>query len=261
MDEVCAPAWFSIDQSKLMEGRFAPRELDRYGERLAWSLAVALAALAIFLFWRRGVWIGSLIVIFSVCIVAAILISYGNWMERRTEIQLMEQAVVYRNPLRELLVEWASVKAVYIYPRGDGWRVIVEGDRTVREKRFRKWSPFFFLGREVSGKTLGIVGLGRIGKAVARRARGFEMPVLYYNRRRIQETEEKALGAVYVDLKTVLARCDFLTLHVPLTEETFHLISKEELQMMKPTAFLINASRGPVVDEKALVQEIGRAHV
>ena len=130
MDEVCAPAWFSIDQSKLMEGRFAPRELDRYGERLAWSLAVALAALAIFLFWRRGVWIGSLIVIFSVCIVAAILISYGNWMERRTEIQLMEQAVVYRNPLRELLVEWASVKAVYIYPRGDGWRVIVEGDRT-----------------------------------------------------------------------------------------------------------------------------------
>jgi glyoxylate reductase len=140
-------------------------------------------------------------------------------------------------------------------------RRIVEGDRTVREKRFRKWSPFFFLGREVSGKTLGIVGLGRIGKAVARRARGFDMPVLYYNRRRIQETEEKALGAVYVDLKTVLARCDFLTLHVPLTEETFHLISKEELQMMKPTAFLINASRGPVVDEKALVQALKKGHI
>ncbi|MFN2149475.1 MAG: hypothetical protein ACK2T2_13900 [Anaerolineales bacterium] len=122
-----APEWFAADVHVPREGNFTPRALDRYGERLAWSLAVALAALTIFLFWRQGVWIASLIVIFSLCLVAALLISYGNWMERRTEIWITKEGVRYQNPLRQILVKWESIMAVNIYPRGDGWRVIVEG--------------------------------------------------------------------------------------------------------------------------------------
>ena len=133
-------------------------------------------------------------------------------------------------------------------------RRIVEGDRMVREGRFKFWAPMLFLGREVTGKTLGIIGMGKIGKAVAVRARAFDMRILYHNRKRIDSKEEKTLRAKYVDLKTLLKKSDFISLHVPLTEETKHLIGKNELSLMKSTAFLINTSRGPVVDEEALVE-------
>jgi glyoxylate reductase len=133
-------------------------------------------------------------------------------------------------------------------------RRIVEGDRMVRESCFKFWAPMLFLGREVTGKTLGIIGMGKIGKAVAVRARAFDMRILYHNRKRIDSKEEKTLRAEYVDLKTLLTESDFVSLNVPLTEETKHLIGKNELSLMKSTAFLINTSRGQVIDEKALVE-------
>ncbi len=133
-------------------------------------------------------------------------------------------------------------------------RRIVEGDKMVREGRFKYWAPMLFLGREVTGKTLGIIGMGKIGRAVAVRARAFDMRILYHNRKRIDSEGEKDLRAKYVDLKTLLKESDFVSLNVPLTEETKHLIGKNELSLMKPTAFLVNTSRGPVIDEKALVE-------
>lgn len=135
-------------------------------------------------------------------------------------------------------------------------RRIVEGDRMVREGRFKFWAPMLFLGREVTGKTLGIIGMGKIGKAVAVRARAFDMRILYHNRKRIDSKDEKNLRVEYVDLKTLLTESDFISLNVPLTEETKHLIGKNELSLMKSTAFIINTSRGPVIDEKALVEAL-----
>jgi len=132
-------------------------------------------------------------------------------------------------------------------------RRIPEMDRRTRAGEFRWWAPMLFLGREVSGKTLGVVGMGRIGKAVARRAKGFDMRVLYHNRVRLDPAEEQALRAEYADLPTLLREADFVSLHVPLTDETRHLIGPKELALMKPTSYLINTSRGPVVDENALV--------
>lgn len=135
-------------------------------------------------------------------------------------------------------------------------RRLVECDRITREGRFQYWAPMLFLGREVSGKTLGIIGMGEIGKAVAKRARGFDMRILYHNRYRLEISEEKTLPAEYVSLKTLLMESDIVSLHVPLTEQTKHCIGKDELSVMKPTAYLINTSRGPVVDEGALVNAL-----
>jgi glyoxylate reductase len=132
-------------------------------------------------------------------------------------------------------------------------RRIVEGDRIVREKRFHFWSAFNFLGSEVSGKTLGIIGMGRIGRAVACRARGFSMRVIYHNRHRLSIEQEKKLGARYLELNGVLEQADYLSLHVPLTPQTYHLIGADQMLRMKPGAFLINTSRGSVVDEPALL--------
>ena len=128
-------------------------------------------------------------------------------------------------------------------------RRVVEGDAMIRADKFPVWSPFNFLGSEVSGKTIGIVGFGRIGQAVARRALGFGMQVLYHANR--QTPERDALGA-YSDLTALLWQSDVVSLHVPLTQETRHMIGAEELALMKDTAFLINTARGPVVDEEAL---------
>jgi len=135
-------------------------------------------------------------------------------------------------------------------------RRVVECDKATREGRFQYWAPMLFLGREVTGKTLGIIGLGEIGKAVARRAKGFKMRVLYHNRRRIASSEEKELMAEYADLQKLLAESDLVSLHIPLTSETRHFIGKEEFSLMKPTAYLINTSRGPVVDEQSLLEAL-----
>lgn len=134
-------------------------------------------------------------------------------------------------------------------------RRLVEGDEYGRKGAYKGWEPEMFLGRDVYGKTLGIVGLGRIGTNVARRAAGFKMKVLYYERDRNEE-REKELGIEYADLNTLLGQSDYVSLHVPLTDETRHMINGENLALMKPTAFLINTARGPVVEEHALVRAL-----
>ncbi len=135
-------------------------------------------------------------------------------------------------------------------------RRVVEGDAYTRKGRWKTWGPMAMLGHDVHHATLGIVGLGRIGTAVAKRAEGFNMQILYYDQaRRLQE--EKELGVKYIpNLLELLSSADFITLHVPLTAETHHLIGTAELAAMKPTAILINTSRGPVVDQKALYQAL-----
>lgn len=135
-------------------------------------------------------------------------------------------------------------------------RRLVEGDERTRSGEFRFWAPLLFLGRDVSGKTLGIVGMGQIGKAVVRRAKGFGMRVMYHSRKRLDPQEEGRLGVEHVSLDDLLRRSDFVSLHVPLTEQTRHLISTRELTLMKPTAYLINTSRGPVVDESPLFEAL-----
>ncbi len=132
-------------------------------------------------------------------------------------------------------------------------RRVVEADKYLRSLKWKGWELMDFLGYDVHHKVLGICGLGRIGRGVARRARGFEMEILYTDINRVESCVEEELEARFVDKKTLLSRSDFITLHVPLFPETTHYISKEELSLMKPNAILINASRGPVVDEKALV--------
>jgi glyoxylate reductase len=135
-------------------------------------------------------------------------------------------------------------------------RRVAEADRYVRSKRWvHPWGPKMFLGSDVYGKTLGIIGLGRIGKAVARRAKGFDMKVLYYDVQRDRRAEEE-LGVTYRSLEEVLRESDYITLHVPLTKETFHLIGRRELSMMKRGAYLINTSRGAVIDEKELYRAL-----
>ena len=134
-------------------------------------------------------------------------------------------------------------------------RRVAEGDRFVRAGKWTTWGPMLLLGKDVHGATLGLIGLGRIGWAMAKRARGFDMKVLYYNRTR-KEQAEKELGIEYVELKTLLKESDFVSLHVPLNKETKHLINKETLGMMKNTSMLVNTTRGPVVDEAALYQAL-----
>ena len=132
-------------------------------------------------------------------------------------------------------------------------RRVAEGDRFVRTRGWQGWGPLQFLGADVTGATLGIVGLGRIGKAMVRRARGFDMNVIYWNRTRLDPAEENALGVSYRSLNEVCAESDFVSVHVALNSETTHLIGREQLELMKPEAFIINTARGPVIDEKALV--------
>jgi glyoxylate reductase len=133
-------------------------------------------------------------------------------------------------------------------------RRVVEGDRVMRAGEFRGWGPLYMLGTEVTGATLGLIGPGRIAAAVARRAAGFRMPVLYHGRRPSPELD--ALGARSCGLEELLRSSDFVSLHVPLTDATRHMIDARALALMKPTAFLINTARGPVVDEAALVEAL-----
>jgi len=135
-------------------------------------------------------------------------------------------------------------------------RRIAEGDARIREGKFKFWAPLQFLGWKVTGKTLGIVGMGRIGQAVAKRARGFDMKVVYYSRSRLDPSQEKNLGVSYMSLDELLKEADFVSIHVPLSPATRHLIGSRELDIMKPSACLINTARGAVVDEKALVRAL-----
>ncbi|RAI43603.1 2-hydroxyacid dehydrogenase [Rhodoplanes roseus] len=134
-------------------------------------------------------------------------------------------------------------------------RRIVEADKFVRAGKWGSWAPLFFMGLDVDGRTLGLAGAGRIGKNVARKAAAFGMKILYTDVKPDPDFE-KSLGARFVDKATLLAESDYVTLHVPLIPATKHYIGEAELKAMKPTAVLINAARGPVVDEKALARAL-----
>ncbi|MGW7900297.1 2-hydroxyacid dehydrogenase family protein [Staphylococcus shinii] len=134
-------------------------------------------------------------------------------------------------------------------------RRIVEGDKLCRTTGFDGWAPLFFRGREVSCKTIGIIGLGEIGSAVARRAKAFDMNVLYTGPNQ-KVDREREIGAKYVDLDTLLKNSDFVTINAAYNPKMHHQIDTEQFKMMKPTSYLINASRGPIVHEQALVQAL-----
>jgi glyoxylate reductase len=135
-------------------------------------------------------------------------------------------------------------------------RRVVEGDRYVRDGRWTRWDFSILWGADIHGKTLGIVGFGRIGRAMAKRARGFDMRVLYQDAVPADPVAERELNASRVDLTTLFRESDFVTLHTPLLPETRHLVNAQSLRTMKKTAYLVNASRGPVVDEAALVHAL-----
>ena len=136
-------------------------------------------------------------------------------------------------------------------------RRVVEGDNCTRSGKWLSWGPRMLLGQDIHHATLGIIGLGRIGAEIAKRARGFSMQVLYHDKIRCSKAEEKRLGAEYVpQLPELLARADFISVHVPLSPETRHLIGAAEFNLMKPNAVFVNTSRGPVVDQKALYQAL-----
>lgn len=135
-------------------------------------------------------------------------------------------------------------------------RRVVEGDQFFRGGRYKGWGILMLLGEDVYAKTLGIVGFGRIGQAVAQRATGFSMDILYYDPVIQAEDAARRVGARRVELDTLLRESDYVTVHTPLVPETRHLIGMPELQKMKSTAYLINTSRGPVVDEGALVDAL-----
>ncbi len=131
-------------------------------------------------------------------------------------------------------------------------RRVVEADKLTRAGGWKTWGPMFMLGTDIFGATLGIVGFGRIGQAIARRAAGFNMRILMYDRNPSQEAAE-AYRATWVPLERLLAESDFVTIHTSLNDETLHMFGAEQFKLMKPTAILVNTSRGPVVDQPALV--------
>jgi len=135
-------------------------------------------------------------------------------------------------------------------------RRIVEGDKNTRNGTFHGWSPLYHLGTDLTDKTLGIIGMGNIGQSVARRARGFEMKIAYYDPYRLSKTKEKELGIDYQPFDSVLENADFLSLHLSYVPKLWHLIGMKELAKMKQTAYLINAARGPLVDENALLEAL-----
>lgn len=136
-------------------------------------------------------------------------------------------------------------------------RRVVEGDQLLRAGVFPGAQSAHLLGGWVHGKTIGLIGGGgRIGKAVAKRAQGFSMRTLYWTPRRKPESEERAAGLEYVSYDQLLSQSDFVSVHAPLNDQTRHLVGERELRLMKPTAYLVNSSRGPIVDEKALVRAL-----
>ncbi len=140
-------------------------------------------------------------------------------------------------------------------------RRLGEGERLVRRGEWQGWGPLQLLGGEVHGKTLGLIGMGRIGQAVAHRARGFNMRVLYHSRTQLPANLETELAARHVGLDELLATSDFVSLHAPLTSQTHHLLNGSRLAKMKPTAYLINTARGPLVDEAALVEALRQGQI
>ena len=187
-------------------------------------------------------------------IVAQMAVGFDN-----IDIKEATRRCIYVTNTPEVLTEttadfaWALLMAIA--------RRVVEADKYVRTGQWKvSWHPSMLLGRDVHGATLGIVGAGRIGAALARRAKGFDMKILYYDVVPRPDLE-KDLGAKHVDLDTLFRESDFVSVHVPLMKETYHLVDARKLSLMKKTAYLINNSRGPTVDEKALYDALKEGRI
>ena len=182
-----------------------------------------------------------------------IVSNYAAGFDNINVSELSERGVVAVNTpsdeVNEAVAEhtWALLLALA--------RRIVEADEAVKRVAYSGWEPAIFLGVSLSGKTLGIIGLGRIGSMVARRARGYNMRV-FYNKRSPDPEAEKELGVEFADLDRLLGESDFVSLHVPLTDETRHMMNAGTFAKMKKGSFLINTARGPIVDEHALVNAL-----
>ena len=148
---------------------------------------------------------------------------------------------------------WALIFAVA--------RIIPQSDRFIREKKFKGWKLDLFLGKEITGKRLGIIGMGRIGKAVALRAQAFRMKTVYFDPHRLTPEEEKTYKASFCPLDELFSSADIITIHASLNPQTFHLISKEKITLIKKEAILINVARGPIIDEKALADALERRKI
>lgn len=164
-----------------------------------------------------------------------------------------EQGIVVTNTPGVLTDSTADMAWALIFSIA---RRIVEGDKLTRAGKFTGWAPLFLLGGDIMGKTLGIIGAGRIGTAMAMRSRGWNMNVLYTTQRNRNVLLEESFGAKRVELETLLRGSDFISIHTPLSEKTKHLISAKEFSLMKRTAYLINTARGAVIDEAALVNAL-----
>ncbi|NWF59408.1 MAG: D-glycerate dehydrogenase [Fischerella sp.] len=140
-------------------------------------------------------------------------------------------------------------------------RRVVEGDRFTRAGEWRTWEPDLLLGPNVTGATLGIVGFGRIGQAIARRAKGFNMRILYTSRHRCDPELEQSLGVEFVKFEQLLQESDFVTIHTPLSDDTYHLFGEPQFALMKPSAILINTARGAIVDSDALYQALSSGEI
>jgi len=143
---------------------------------------------------------------------------------------------------------WALILAVA--------RKIPQADRFTREKKFKGWTLNLFLGKEITGKRMGIIGMGRIGKAVALRSRGFKMEIVYTDPHRLSPKEEREYNAMFLPLDELLSTSDIVTIHSNLNPKSFHLINEEKIALMKKDSILINASRGPIIDEKILLKAL-----
>lgn len=138
---------------------------------------------------------------------------------------------------------------------------IVEGDKKMRREGFPGWAPLYFLGHEIAGKTLGIVGLGNIGSDVARKANALGMHVQYYKRTPLSDPEERSMKVTYAPLDTLIATSDFITINAPQTDENYHQFSTDAFKAMKSTAAIINVGRGPIIDEKALLNALTKDEI
>lgn len=181
--------------------------------------------------------------------VSNLAVGYNN-----IDVEAAKEADIIATNVPEVLTEataeltWALLMAIA--------RRIVEADKFLRAGKFNSWGPKLLMGNDIYGKNLGIIGFGDIGQAVARKAAGFDMEIAYNKRNKLSIATEKRLGVKYKNLPQLLAESDYITINAPLNSETYHMIGTEELEIMKETAYIINTGRGPIIDEKALVEAL-----
>jgi glyoxylate reductase len=181
-----------------------------------------------------------------------LIANYGAGVDHIDLKAAREQGIIVTNTPDVLTEDTAdfTLALILAVPRR-----LTEGERVVRSGRWPGWSPTWMLGHRVSGKRLGIVGMGRIGQAVARRARAFNMSIHYHNRRRVHPDVEAELEATYHEsLDQMLARMDIITVHCPHTPATYHLLSARRLKLLQPHAYIVNTARGEIIDEMALAR-------